>query len=148
MFLFLVARLDDLFPSAHALPMSMLSFSWSRIAVKRGAAVVVSRNGAWLRPQKQKKICLHHRTLVWHAGYLQEQESKELANAIQALQTQLEKSKFHQCMGTQEQLKEVHQQEKQLADLYQEYETLTGESYQHRQEETTTATLKMDPDGN
>eukprot|EP00977_Amphora_coffeiformis_P002585 scaffold482_cov266-Amphora_coffeaeformis.AAC.48 len=124
----------------------MMLFCSSRLVVKRGgggvAVVVACRPSAlFLRLPRRQEMC-QRRTLVWHAGYLQEQEAHELVKAIQDLQKRLDKSKFHQCMGTQQQLETVRLQEKRLTDLYEEYETVTGESYQqqHRQEEDRSTT--------
>ena len=69
------------------------------------------------------------RRLVWHAGFLQEQEAQELAEEISAKKKSLENLKFHQCMGTKEQLASVQTCQSQLEDLLQKYEQLTGEAY-------------------
>ena len=72
------------------------------------------------------------RRWVWHAGYLQTQEADDLAAAIETRQKLLEQAKFHQCMGTKEQLASVDQQQAELQDLLGQYQALTGEPYERK----------------
>ena len=70
---------------------------------------------------------------VWHAAFEQEQQAKELRNAIRTTQQQLLQAQYHQCLGTAAQRASVKDLQQRLTSLLDEYQTLTGEGFDEKE---------------